>query len=226
MTERRIKRGLALLLTLCLVIPLAIAFADEEDAAEMAAYWRIVGNIEADDPLTHAMNGEAVFLEVLKAVTVDELLAFAVINKLPVSMARHAYYTALADSLGKELAAIGNGEIRERLMLFLVMKDDPRDKAANEQRRTIRKSLTEADINAYAAETGLPAGFLAWLMLDDEWYEPDWEDGDDWQEGRRDWKFADWVNASDLREKYGREAVITDDEVERVLRQNGYRFDD
>ena len=226
MTERRIKRGLALLLTLCLALPLAIAFADEEDAAEMAAYWRIVGNTQADDPLTHAMNGDAVSLEALKAVTADELLAFAATNKLPVSMVRHAYYTALADSLAGELASIGNDESRERLALFLEMKDNPRDKAANEQRRKIRKALTEADINAYAAETGLPAGFLAWLMLDDEWYEPDWEDGDDWQEGRRDWKFADWVDASDLREKYGKEAVVTDDDVERVLRQNGYRFDD
>lgn len=226
MTERRIKRGLALLLTLCLAIPLAIAFADEEDAQEMAAYWRIVGNTQADDPLTHAMNGDAVSLAELTAITPDALLAFAAENQLPVSMARHAYYTALANSLDKELAAIGNGEIRERLALFLAMKDNSRDSAANQQRRTIRQSLTEADISAYAAETGLPAGFLVWLMLDDEWYEPDWEDGDDWREGRRSWVIPDWVDASDLREKYGKDAVVTEDDVERVLRQNGYRFAD
>lgn len=226
MTERRIKRGLALLLTLCLAIPLAIAFADEEDAQEMAAYWRIVGNTQADDPLTHAMNGDAVSLAELTAITPDALLAFAAENQLPVSMARHAYYTALANSLDKELAAIGNGEIRERLALFLAMKDNSRDSAANQQRRTIRQSLTEADISAYAAETGLPAGFLVWLMLDDEWYEPDWEDGDDWREGRRSWVIPDWVDASDLREKYGKDAVVTEDDVERVLRQNGYWFDD
>lgn len=226
MTERRIKRGLALLLTLCLAIPLAIAFADEEDAQERAAYWRIVGNTQADDPLTHAMNGDAVSLAELTAITPDALLAFAAENQLPVSMARHAYYTALANSLDKELAAIGNGEIRERLALFLAMKDNSRDSAANQQRRTIRQSLTEADISAYAAETGLPAGFLVWLMLDDEWYEPDWEDGDDWREGRRSWVIPDWVDASDLREKYGKDAVVTEDDVERTLRQNGYRFDD
>ena len=115
---------------------------------------------------------------------------------------------------------------RNKRSLFLDMKTNPRDKAANADRREIRKALTEADIHAYAAETGLPAGFLAWLMLDDEWYEVDWEEGDDWREGRRDWDFADWVDASDLREKYGKEAVVTEDEVERVLRKNGYRFDD
>lgn len=226
MTERRIKRGLALLLTLCLAIPLAIAFADEEDAREMAAYWRIVGNTQADDPLTHAMNGDAVSLAELTATTPDALLAFAAENRLPVSMARHAYYTALADSLGKELAAIENGEIRERLALFLAMKDNPRDSAANQQRRTIRQTLTEADVSAYAAEIGLPAGFLVWLMLDDEWYEPEWEDGDDWREGRRGWVIPDWVDASDMQEKYGKDAVVTDDDVERTLRQNGYWFDD
>ena len=102
---------------------------------------------------------------------------------------------------------------------------------ANFQRNNLPKEkpfpdMTEADINAYAAETGLPAGFLAWLMLDDEWHEPEWDDGDDWREGRRSWEFPDWADESALREKYGRDAVVTDDDVERVLRQNGYRFDD
>ena len=86
--------------------------------------------------------------------------------------------------------------------------------------------MTEAEIHAWSAETGLPAGFLVWLLLDDEWYEGDWEDGDDWREGRRDWNISDWVDVSDLREKYGKEAVVTDDDVERVLRQNGYKLDD
>ena len=86
--------------------------------------------------------------------------------------------------------------------------------------------MTEADLKAYAAETGLPEGFLAWLLLDDEWYEPDWDDGDDWREGRRDWQLTDWVEAADLRERYGKEAVVTEGDVERTLRQHGYRFDD
>lgn len=234
MTERRLKRGLALLLTLCLAIPLAIALADD-DAAQMAAYWRIVGNTTHDDPLTRAMNDEyaaltqaekSAALAELKAVTTDELLAFAAANKLPVSMARWAWYTALADCLTAELALRGSGDTAETLALFLQMAQNPRDKAANEQRRAIRKALTEADVKAYAAETGLPAGFLAWLLLDDEWYEPEWDDGDDWREGRRSWNLTDWVDASDLRDKYGKEAVITEDDVERVLRQNGHWFDD
>ncbi len=224
MTERRLKIGLALLLTLCLVIPASMALADREDVLEMQAYWQMVGDMTRADPLTRAMNGDAALtLAELKAVTADELLAFAAENKLPVSMARQAWYTALADRLAAELP---QGATGERLALFLAMRQNARDKTANEQRRAIRKAMTEADINAYAAETGLPAGFLAWLMLDDEWYESDWDDGDDWREGRRSWSFPDWVDESDLRDKYGRDAVVTDDDVERVLRQNGYRFDD
>lgn len=224
MTERRLNRALAMLLTLCLALPLAVAFADE-DAAEMAAYWRIVGNTTQNDPLTRAMNGDyaSLTLDELKAITTDELLTFAVANKLPVSMARYAWYAAMADRLAGNLPQTALGD---RLALFLAMKDSPKDKAANTQRRDIRKALTEADIHAYAAETGLPAGFLCWLLLDDEWHEPEWEDGDDWREGRRSWNIPDWVDASDLREKYGQEAVVTDDDVERVLRQNGHKFDD
>ena len=224
MTERRLNRALAMLLTLCLALPLTVAFADE-DAAEMTAYWRIVGNMDQNDPLTRAMNGDyaSLTLDELKTVTPEALLAFAAGNKLPVAMARYAYYTAMADRLKAALPQTPTGE---RLALFLAMKDAPKDKEDNARRRDIRKSLTEADINAYAAETGLPAGFLAWLMLDDEWHEVDWEDGDDWREDRRTWDFADWVDESDLRERYGQEAVVTDDYVERVLRQNGLKFDD
>ena len=224
MTERRLNRALAMLLTLCLALPLTVAFADE-DAVEMTAYWRIVGNMDQNDPLTRAMNGDyaSLTLDELKTVTPEALLAFAAGNKLPAAMARYAYYTAMADRLKAALPQTPTGE---RLALFLAMKDAPKDKEANAQRRYIRKALTEADINAYAAETGLPAGFLAWLMLDDEWHEVDWEDGDDWREDRRTWDFADWVDESDLRERYGQEAVVTDDDVERVLRQNGLKFDD
>lgn len=138
-------------------------------------------------------------------------------------MARHAWYTAMAELLPAELP---EGQTGETLALFLAMKTAPKDKAANEQRKAIRRSMTEAELHAYAAETGLPAGFLAWLMLDDEWYEPEWEDGDDWREGRRDWNIPDWADETDLREKYGREAVVTDDAVEKVLRQNGIYIDD
>lgn len=225
MIKRRLKRGFAMLLTLCLVIPAGIALADREDLLEMQTYWQLVGDMTRTDPLTRAMNGDyaALTLTELKTVTAEELLTFASENKLPVSMARHAWYTALADRLAEELPT---GEMGERLALFLAMRQSPRDRAANEERRAIRKAMTEADINACAAETGLPAGFLAWLMLDDEWYEPDWEDGDDWREGRLSWNFADWVDDADLRARYGRDAVVTEDDVERVLRQNGYRFDD
>ena len=221
MMTRRLKRGLILLAMVALVISVGIAFADEEDRAEMQAYWGIVGKEHQNEPLALAMDGNhaALTLEALKAVTKDDLLQFAADYKLPVSMARHAWYTALAEKL-----AAGEGD--ETLTLFLDMKTNPRDKAANEQRRAIRRSMTEKELHDHAARTGLPAGFLAWLMLDDEWYEPDWEDGDDWREGRRGWNVPDWADASDLREKHGKDAVVTEDDVERTLRSNGIYIDE
>ena len=227
MMERRLNRSFALLLTLCLLVMTAVALADN-DKAQMEAYWRIVGNTDQADPLTLAMNGDhaSLTLEALKAVTPEDLLTFSMTNKLPVGMTRYAYYTALTKRLSAEMTGLYIAETEELLALFLAMENAPRDKDANARRRDIRKSLTEADINDYATETGLHAGFLAWLLLDDEWYEVDWDDGDDWREGCHTWDFADWVDASDLREKYGKDAVVTEDDVERVLRQNGLRFDD
>lgn len=225
MRNRRLRRALILLALVCVALSVGVALADAEDSLEMKTYWSIVGSANQNEPLARAMNGDcaALTLDELKAVTKDDLLAFAAAYKLPVSMARHAWYTAMADRLTHELPATATGE---QLALFLAMQTNSRDKAANEERRSIRKALTEADIHAYAAETGLPAGFLCWLMLDDEWHEPEWDDGDDWQEGRRGWNIPDWADASDLREKYGKEAVVTDDDVERILRQHGYHFDD
>ena len=225
MRNRRLRRALILLALVCVTLSVGVALADAEDALEMKTYWSIVGSANQNEPLARAMNGDyaALTLDELKAITKDDLLAFAAAYKLPVSMARHAWYTAMADRLTHELPATATGE---QLVLFLAMQTNSRDKAANEERRSIRKALTEADIHAYAAETGLPAGFLCWLMLDDEWHEPEWDDGDDWQDGRRGWNIPDWADASDLREKYGKEAVVTDDDVERILRQHGYHFDD
>lgn len=224
MCNRRLRRGLILLALVCAVLFTGVALADKEDALEMQTYWSIVGASNQNEPLARAMSGDyaALTLDELKAVTKDDLLAFAAAYKLPVSMARHAWYTALADKLTAEVPATATGE---RLALFLAM-NGPKDKAANEERKTIRKAITEADIHAYAAETGLPTGFLCWLLLDDEWYESEWDDGDDWQEGRKGWNIPDWVEAKDLRDKYGKDAVVTDDDVERVLRQHGYDFDD
>lgn len=225
MRNRRLRRALILLALICITLSAGVALADAEDALEMKAYWSIVGSANQNEPLARAMDGDyaALTLDELKAITKNDLLAFAAAYKLPVSMTRHAWYTAMADRVTQELPATATGE---QLALFLAMQTNSRDKAANEERRSIRKALTEADIHAYAAETGLPAGFLCWLMLDDEWHEPEWDDGDDWQEGRRGWNIPDWADASDLWEKYGKEAVVTDDDVERILRQHGYHFDD
>ena len=224
MRNRRLRRGLILLALVCAVLFAGVALADQEDALEMQTYWSIVGVGNQNEPLARAMSGDyaALTLDELKAVTKDDLLAFAAAYKLPVSMARHAWYTALADKLTAEVPATATGE---RLALFLAMNGS-KDKAANEERKTIRKAITEADIHAYAAETGLPTGFLCWRLLDDEWHEHEWDDGDDWQEGRKGWNIPDWVEVKDLRDKYGKDAVVTDDDVERVLRQHGYDFDD
>lgn len=234
MIERRLKRGLVWLLIFCLAISMGIAYADEDDAAQMTAYWRIVGSAAGNEPLAQAMSGayavmddagKQAALAMLKAITAEELLDFAARYQLPASMARHAWYTALADCLTAQTARPDATRTESTLALFLAMRTNARDSAANQERRALRKALTEADIRAYAAETGLPAGFLAWLLLDDEWYEPDWEDGDDWCEGRRNWNLEGWVDEGDLRERHGRDAVVTEDDVERILRQNGYRFD-
>lgn len=220
---KKLKSKMILMLTMALLLALTIpmaAQADANDRMEMDAYWRIVGNTTANDPLTSAMNGESVPLSELTAVTADDLMAFAVANKLPIDMARYGWYAAMVEALGLQPPQDGT------LALFLSMPETWRDSAANAQRREIRRSLTKEDVARISCENGLPGGFVAWLLLEDEWHEGDWEDVDDWREGRSGWIFADHAYEKELREAYGKSAVVDDDEVERVLRQNGLRYDD
>lgn len=218
---KRIRSKLTILLAAVLLLtatfPL-MAQAGEVDRQAMAAYWRIVGKGESTEPLARAMNGENVPMTELTAVTAEELMAFAAGNRLPIDMARYGWYAAMAEAL--------RSQPPEPLALFLSMPETARDAQLNADRRAIRRSLTEAEVRRIADETGLPGGFVAWLLLEDEWHEGDWEDVDEWREGRQSWLFADHAYEKELREAYGKSAVVDDDEVERVLRKNGIRYDD
>lgn len=218
--KNRLMSKLRMLLLAALVLALtipAIALADAEDRAEMSAYWKIVG-VQDGSVLARAMNGETLTLPELIAVTADDLMAFAHANRLPIDMARHGWYEAIAAALRAQ------GTDDATLALFLSIPETRRDKAANEERRSIRRGMTESEVRRIADENGLPGGFLAWLLLEDDWHEGDWEDASEWREGRSGWVFDDHAYAKEMRETYG--DAVTDDDVERVLRQNGIRYDD
>lgn len=220
---KKICRKLSVLLMAALLMALTIpmvAHAGVNERVAMDAYWRIVGNTTAEDPLTRAMNGQTVPLEALTAVTADDLMTFAVANRLPIDMARCGWYTVMVDALRQQPPQ------DDTLVLFLSMPGTYRDSEANAQRRAIRRGLTQEEVLRLSRETGLPGGFIAWLLLEDDWQEGDWEDVDDWREGRSGWVFADHAYEKELRASYGQSAVVDDDEVERVLRQSGVRYDD
>ena len=218
--KKKLNGKITLILLLAALLALTAAFAalaDEEDRLEMKSYWGIVGTDDGST-LARAMNGEAIPLDELTVVTAAELMAFADANQLPIDMARYGWYQAIVETL----RAQGSGDAT--LELFLSMPETWRDSDANTQRRTIRRSLTEADVRRIAEENGLPGGFVAWLLLEDEWHEGEWDDVDEWREGRSSWLFDDHAYAKEMRETYG--DAVTDDDVERVLRQNGIWYDD
>lgn len=222
--KKKLLMKLTVLALAIVVLLTAAALAGEDSLKVRNTYWELVGDVNSDAPLAKAMNGWSVPLAELKAVTAEELMAFAAANRLPIDMARHGWYAAMAESLCEDPAQLPE-ESRTALAPFLAMPDNWRDSSANAERRTLRRGLTQADVQRIVDETGLPGGFVAWLMLDDEWHEGDWEDVNDWREGRSGWHFADEADARDLRDRYGAEAVVTDDDVERTLEKSGYWFD-
>lgn len=225
MMKKKMLTKMIVLALAIVVLVAAVALAGEDSPKARNTYWQLVGDVNSDAPLARVMNGQNVPLTELKAITAEDLMAFAAANRLPIDMARHGWYAAMADSLRGDPAQLP-AESRTALAPFLSMPDTWRDGSANAERRTLRRGLTQADVQRIAEETGLPGGFVAWLMLEDEWHEGDWEDVNDWREGRQSWIFADHAYEKELREAYGKSAVVDDDEVERVLRQNGIWYDD
>ncbi len=145
------------------------------------------------------MQDVAATLEGLSAITTQDLAAYAAARGLTVRQVRNAYYRALANVLRAEINLNPGSEERYRsvqVILSLFLNDD--DIPANEEARiAIRRSMTPDYAAGIAEDYDLPTDFVAFIIMDDDWDDDDWENDDDWEDDADDtWAWGVIINGS------------------------------
>ena len=145
------------------------------------------GNYALSFADTAAVQSAALELDGLCAVTTQDIAAYAAAHGLSVAQVRNAYYRALANVLRAEIMVNPASEERYRnvqviLSLFLETDDDPDNEAS---RDAIRRSMTPEYAAAIAADYDLPASFVEFIIMDDDWNDDDWEN-DGWDDDADD----------------------------------------
>ncbi len=134
----------------------------------------------ADQAAASAM---APALSRLSAVTSQEMLNYATANALPREQVRNAYYRALANVLRADLMVNPATETRYQniqIILDLFLNGDGTDEVISETRKVIRKSMTPQHAATIAKDYSLPAGFVEFVIMDDDWDNDDWTDDTAW----------------------------------------------
>ena len=125
----------------------------------------------------------------LSAITMQDIASYAAGHALSVAQVRNAYYRALANVLRAEILVNPASEERYKnvqVILSLFLDTDDGDAAAEAEREAIRLSMTRETAQSIASDYNLPADFVEFIIMDDDWDDDDWENDDDWGEAWND----------------------------------------
>lgn len=135
----------------------------------------------------------ALELSGLSAVTTKDIAVYAAAKQLPAAQVRNQYFRSLANVLRAEIMVNPASEedyknIQAILSLFL---DESDDNLTRTSREVIRKTITSEHAKTIAHSYSLPASFVEFIVMDDDWDDDSWENDNTWQAG------SDW-NTDDL----------------------------
>lgn len=184
------RRILTFMLALCLALPMTQALAvDFEDARELERYWQQAGRSYVpvtlqQQALVSTLDGtirrgtqaeRAAALESLKAVTEDDLNSLAAAVDAPVRLVTLAYNVSLAACAQASYALFSATDeaVRkaQQVVALLVSDEDGPQDSMEKERKSLRRSLTQAEISSYAALLGLPEDFISRIARSDDWNE-------------------------------------------------------
>lgn len=119
----------------------------------------------------------------LTEVSSQEMMNYATEKALSKEQVRNAYYRALANVLRAEIRLNPASETRYQniqIILDLFLNGDGTDEVISETRRVIRQSMTPQHATTIASDYKLPAGFVEFVIMDDDWDNDDWTDDTAW----------------------------------------------
>lgn len=143
----------------------------------------MAGSFGAEAKDLAAANKLAPALEKLTAITSLDMVNYAAEKSLPKAQVRNAYYRALANVLRAEIMVNPASETRYQniqIILDLFLNGDAADEVISETRKVIRQSMTPQHAATIAADYNLPAGFVEFVIMDDDWDNDDWTDDTSW----------------------------------------------
>ena len=143
----------------------------------------IMAGVYAAKPAdTTAAAAMAPALPYLSGISTRDIAAFASANQYPVRQVRNAYYKALANVFHAEVLCNPASEEQYRnvqVLLSLFLEDDATADSAS--REAIRNSMNATNAAVIAAGYGLPAGFVEFVVMDENWDDDSWENDEDWR---------------------------------------------
>ncbi len=131
----------------------------------------------------------AAALESLTAINSKDIAAYASQHALAVEQVRNAYYRSLANVLRAEIMVRPASEERYKniqVILSLFLEKNAPTETEQATRQAIRKSMTPRHAATIAQEYQLPAEFVEFVIMDEQWDDDRWENDDDWK-AETDW---------------------------------------
>ena len=120
----------------------------------------------------------------LSSITFQDITAYASANKLSVTQVRNAYYRTLANSLKADIQLNPSSEETRHnaQLIFSLFLEDGTDVNAVSSRETIRQAMSREYGQTLASQYNLPASFVEFLIMNDDWDDDDWDNDDDWRD--------------------------------------------
>ena len=159
-------------------------------------------------------------LEALSSITGGNLAAYASARGLKVAQVRNAYYKALANVLSAEIMARPASEQKYRniqtiLSLFLTPEAEA-DSQTAASKAEIRAIMTPERSRSISEQSGLPAGFVEFVIMDEDWDDDDWENDENWRTSAG-WSAADAADALTIGSRDTADSTRIADMQERLI---------
>ncbi len=122
-------------------------------------------------------------LEGLASVTTKDIAVYSATHQIKGELVRNKYFRSLANVLKAEIMvnpAAGDKYQTLELILNLFLEGE-QDEVARTTRAAMRATITKEYTRAIAEEYNVPASFVEFILMSDDWDDDDWANDEAWK---------------------------------------------
>ncbi len=122
-------------------------------------------------------------LQGLASVTTKDIAVYSATHQINGELVRNKYYRALANVLKAEIMVNpAAGEKYQSLDVILnLFLSGAEDDVSRATRTVLRSTITKDYTRAIAQEYNVPASFIEFILMDDDWDDDDYRNDEDWK---------------------------------------------